>query len=83
MLFIIVTKSLLETYANGVDPDKMPQIMASDKGLHYLPAGVSMQNTIKIKLKKCRSLHYLFAGISMQNTIKIKKILKLDMDAFK
>ena len=35
--------------ANGADPDQTPQNAASDKGLHCLLTGISIQNRTKMK----------------------------------
>ena len=41
---------LLGYFANSADPVQMPQNVASDKGLHSLLKGISMQNMVKIKI---------------------------------
>ena len=45
-------KLVLWTYANSADPVQMPQYATDcdiDQGLHCLLAGMSMQNTAKMK----------------------------------
>ena len=42
--------SILKYYANSADPVQTPRNAASDQGLHYLLTGMSMQNTVKVKL---------------------------------
>ena len=45
-----LTHFILGTYANSADPVQMPQNVASELGLHCLLTGISMQNTVKVKI---------------------------------
>ena len=45
-----LTHFILGTYANSADPVQMPQNVVSELGLHCLLTGISMQNTVKVKI---------------------------------
>ena len=42
-------KPVLGSYANSVDPAQIPQNAASDQGIRCLLAGISWENTLKVK----------------------------------
>ena len=41
---------ILGPHANSAGPAQMPQNAASDQGVHCFLTGISMQNTVKVKL---------------------------------
>ena len=46
---VLVTLTVLRTYASSADPVQMPHSAASGQDQHCLLTGIFMQNTIKVK----------------------------------
>ena len=64
-------------YANSADPDQTPHNAPSDRGLHCLLTGISIQNTVNMITFSRKPLKFGNGLIEMIGLIDIYKTFKL------